>query len=136
MNRWLLDTNVVLDVLLKRQPWVAEAQALWTVCDDGRAVGCLTASTLTDIFYIARRQSDISRAWEAVQLCLEAFEICPVDRAILEQALALKGSDFEDNVQMACAAANRLDGIIRRDAAGFREATVPVVSVADVLGRL
>jgi predicted nucleic acid-binding protein len=136
MSRWLLDTNVVLDVLLKRQPWVAEAQTLWTACDDGRAIGYVTASSLTDIFYIAHRQSDLSRARETVQLCLEAFEICPVDRSILEQALALKGPDFEDNVQMVCAAANSLDGIVTRDATGFKEATIPVVSVSEVLGRL
>jgi hypothetical protein len=54
----------------------------------------------------------------------------------LEQALALKGHDFEDNVQMVCATANGLDGIVTRDASGFKAAIVPVLSVADVLGRL
>lgn len=56
--RVLLDTNVVLDVLLKRQPFVEQASALWQACDEGQLVGYITASSLTDIFYIARRITD------------------------------------------------------------------------------
>jgi predicted nucleic acid-binding protein len=52
--RVLLDTNVVLDVLLKREPWVAEAQILWQANDDGSVAGYVVATTLTNIFYIAR----------------------------------------------------------------------------------
>ena len=54
--RILLDTNVVLDVLLKREPWVSEASAIWQANDDGRLVGHLMASALTDIFL--RRAAD------------------------------------------------------------------------------
>ena len=48
--RVLLDTNVLLDVLLAREPWLAEAAAVWRASDDRRIVGYLTASTITDIF--------------------------------------------------------------------------------------
>ena len=53
--RILLDTNVVLDVLLKREPWVSDASVIWQANDEGRLVGYLMASALTDIFYIACR---------------------------------------------------------------------------------
>ena len=52
----LLDTNIVLDVLLNRIPWVTDSQAIWDACDKGQATGFVTATTLTNIFYIARRQ--------------------------------------------------------------------------------
>jgi predicted nucleic acid-binding protein len=48
--RVLLDTNVVLDVLLNRQPWVNDAAAVWQANDDGRVIVYLAASTFTDIF--------------------------------------------------------------------------------------
>ena len=99
MMRVLLDTNVVLDVLLKRAPWVVEASAIWRANDDGRIVGYLMASALTDIFYIARRLAGKEAARAAVQTCLDAFEFCPVDRNTLEQAHLLSGTDFEDNPQ-------------------------------------
>jgi hypothetical protein len=46
----LIDTNILLDVLLKRSPWSTESSAIWQACDNGRIVGDLPASTLTDIF--------------------------------------------------------------------------------------
>ena len=56
--RVLLDTNILLDVLLDRAPFVTDSSAIWAACDGGRLVGVLPASTLTDIFYIARRVTD------------------------------------------------------------------------------
>jgi predicted nucleic acid-binding protein len=98
MKLVLFDTNVVLDALLKRAPWEADAAACWKAIDDGRILGCITASSLTDIFYIARKQSGQAVAFDAVRVCLDAFAICQVDRRALEEALDLPGNDFEDNV--------------------------------------
>jgi len=60
--RVLLDTNIVLDVLLKREPWAADARAIWQANDQGRITGHILASVLTDIFYIARKQAGIEAA--------------------------------------------------------------------------
>ena len=64
--RVLLDTNVVLDVLLDRQPWAVDAGAIWAACDQGRLDGFVTASSMTDFFYIARRASDLPAARAAL----------------------------------------------------------------------
>jgi predicted nucleic acid-binding protein len=133
--RVLLDTNILLDVLLDRAPWVTESSAVWEACDDGRLTGYIPASTLTDIFYIARRAVDAPTARLAVGLCLSAFEISSVDRQTLEQATALPGSDFEDNVQIACALIAGLDAIVTRNPGDFAAATIPVLTPADVLAR-
>ena len=55
--RVLVDTNVVLDQLLQREPWYADAQPFWQARDTGRLVAYLPASTITDIFYIGRRHA-------------------------------------------------------------------------------
>lgn len=62
--RVLFDTNIVLDVLLNRQPWVGDASQLWQAHDEGKLEAYLTATTLTNIFYIARRQTDAQRAYQ------------------------------------------------------------------------
>ena len=54
--RVLLDTNVVLDWLLDRKPWSDDALPLWQARDTGRLITYISASAVTDIFYIARRQ--------------------------------------------------------------------------------
>ena len=134
--RILLDTNIVLDVLLKREPWVTEASAIWKANDDGRLVGYLVASALTDIFYVARRLAGREAARAAVQTCLDAFEFCPVDRSTLELAHFLPGADFEDNLQMVCAERAQLDAIVTRDPDDFKLPTVPVTTPAQVLAWL
>lgn len=136
MMRILLDTNVVLDVLLKREPWQDKAAALWQAVDDGQVIAYLPASTVTDIFYIARRLTDIVRARQSVQICLDAFNIGTIDRAVLERAQILSGSDYEDNVQVACAEMNNLDAIITRDPKGFAGSPIAIWSPAECLERL
>jgi predicted nucleic acid-binding protein len=134
--RVLLDTNVVLDVLLSREPWLADASALWQATDEGRLTSFVTATTLTDIFYVARRTVDLAHARQAVQVCLEAFEIVPVDRGALERAQQLSSPDFEDNVQIACAEAGKLEAIVTRDLVSFAASPLPVWSPAECRQRL
>lgn len=134
--RALVDTNVVLDQLLQREPWYTAARPFWQARDDGRLVAYLPASAVTDIFYIGRRHAGLILARQAVERCLREFGLLPVYRAVLEAALALPGSDVEDNVQIACAQLAGLDLIVTRDAAGFRHAPIPTVEPAAVIGYL
>jgi predicted nucleic acid-binding protein len=97
--RVLVDTNVVLDVLLKREPWVTEAAAVWRLCSEAAITGYVSASSFTDIYYVARRHTDRERARTALRLCLDTFAVCPIDQSTLERAYSLPGDDFEDNLQ-------------------------------------
>lgn len=110
--RTLLDTNVVLDVLLKRSSWLKTSSAIWQAVDDEQIDGYIGACTLTDIFYIARRLTNKAKAHAVIQVCLDAFHICPVKQNTLEMALTLPGKDFEDNVQIASAMQSNLEVII------------------------
>jgi predicted nucleic acid-binding protein len=134
--RILFDTNIVLDVLLKREPWATEARAVWRASDEGLITGHILASVLTDIFYIAHKQVGLEAARAAIHTCLDAFEICAVDRQTLEQAKTLPGKDFEDNLQIASAQIAELDGIVTRNKADFSAATIPVFTPAELLAQL
>lgn len=130
--RLLLDTNVILDVLLNRQPWVHDAARIWQAISDYRHTGYLTASAVTDIFYVVRRQAGLLVASQAVSVCLRSLEICTVDREVLEISARLRGNDFEDNLQIACAIRDGLDAVVTRDPSGFRHAGVLVLFPSDV----
>ena len=132
----LIDTNIALDVLLKREPWLADSQGIWQACDEEHVVGYLLASTLTDIYYIARKLIGKEAAIEAVELCLATFAICPVDRTVLEQALLLAGTDFEDNVQMAAAVHIGLDAIVTRNPDDFANMPLPAFTPDTLLSQL
>jgi predicted nucleic acid-binding protein len=132
----LLDTNVILDVLLPRSPWVREASVIWQAHLDGRLVGCVTASSLTDIYYISKRFVGIDGARGVVRSCLNTLNTLDVDRAALEEAYELETVDFEDALQIVLAARHRLDAIVTRDPRGFTVSSVPVLSPTDLADRL
>jgi predicted nucleic acid-binding protein len=135
--RVLIDTNIVLDYLLEREPFLQDAEGLFQAIGSEQVVGYVTATTLTDIFYIARRQTQsVERARQVVSITLTVMEICPVDRTVLEVALTSGLRDFEDAVQIACASTQNLDGIVTRDIQDFSNATIPVLSVSQLLEQL
>jgi predicted nucleic acid-binding protein len=133
----LIDTNVLLDFLLEREPFKKDAEDLFTAIDSGQIIGYVTATTLTDIFYIARKHTrSLELAREAVSSTLDTMTICPVNRNVLEAAFASGLTDFEDAVQIYSAIAQNLDAIVTRDAKGFVSSTIPVYSVQELLKRL
>lgn len=134
--RVLIDTNIILDFLLEREPFLQDAEALFQKIASEQVLGFATATTLTNIFYIARRHTQsVERAGQAVAMTLAIMEICPVDRAVLEFALASATSDFEDAVQIACATVQGLDAVITRDN-GLSATSIPVLSISHVLQQL
>ena len=132
----LIDLNIVLDVILQRQPWVAEATVIWDANRQGRIKGHLVATSLTNLFYITRRILGRDEARRAVRTCIQGFAILAVDGPLLRQADALPGTDFEDNLQLAAAVASRLDAIVTRDPSGFAGSPVTVLTPADLVARL
>jgi len=135
--RVLVDTNVVLDFLLQREPFFQDADLLFQEIDAGQVVGYVTATTLTDIFYTSRKHTrSVEQARQAVLETLTAMVICPINRAVLEAAFRSGLVDFEDAVQIFSAVEQGLDAILTRDTKGFLSASVPVLSVQELLQRL
>ncbi|EKQ68023.1 putative nucleic acid-binding protein [Leptolyngbyaceae cyanobacterium JSC-12] len=132
--RVLIDTNIILDFLLQREPFSQEAELLFQAIDVGEVVGYVTATTLTDIFYISRRHTrSIDQARQAVSEILIAMMICAIDRAVLESAFNSGLADFEDAVQIFGAVAQGLEAIVTRDAQGFLSSPIPVLSIQELL---
>jgi predicted nucleic acid-binding protein len=132
----LIDTNIVLDVLLERPPWLVEAEQIWDACDTGKITGYLAATSVTNIHYIARRMRDLRHAQIAVGLCLGTFRIAPIDDMTLVHATSLPGADFEDNLQIASALIANLDAIVTRDPPGFANAPLPILRPHELLARI
>lgn len=125
--RFLIDTNVVLDLLQEREPFVENAARLFERIDAGEIEGFITATTITNIYYIVRKVAGKVVAQDVIAQILSDLNICAVDLNVLEQALALSFEDFEDAVQYACAVEHNLDAIVTRDGSGFVNAEIPVV---------
>jgi predicted nucleic acid-binding protein len=135
--RVLFDTNVLLDALLAREPFVTDAAFLLEAVESSQIEGFMSATTVTDVHYLVGRQTrNPETAITAVSSLLELMEICAVDRNVLEQAITLKLPDFEDAVQIACAMALDLDAIVTRDVEGFRDSPISVLSPSELRNRI
>lgn len=136
MLRVLLDTNVLLDLTLRREPWLTQAKAMWDA-RDARQISCyVPASSLTDIYYISRKQIGNDQAKSALEYCLVNFEICAVNRLVIEHALSLPGNDVEDNVIISCALAEAIDLIVTRNIGDFTHSPIQAVEPPEVLKHL
>ncbi len=134
--RLLFDTNVILDVLLARAPWLIDSATCWDAVSGGRVEGLIAASSFTDIFYIVRRQLGRDIAWRAVMRCSETFNTVNVGRLDIQHALASSGRDFEDNLQIAVASRLGCDFIVTRDLSDFASASVRPIHPAELAGML
>jgi predicted nucleic acid-binding protein len=132
----LLDTNVILDHLLEREPFTANAKRIWQACARGEFTGFISPITPVNVFYIARKLRSVNQARKAVEQLLTLFEVCPLDGSVLKAAMLMPIIDFEDAVQCASAVVVSADAIVTRDTNDFARSGVNVLSPADFLIRL
>lgn len=131
--RVLFDTNVVLDVLLDRDPHAETAAQLLSLVDQGRIDGVLCATTVTTIHYLASKAAGPESARHHVRELLGLFDIACVDRASLHSALDLDFADFEDAVLHESARAAGVAAVVTRNGSDFTSATLPVFDPVELL---
>jgi predicted nucleic acid-binding protein len=137
MKRILFDVNVVLDVLLDRKPHAEASAAAWAAVETGMAEGLLAAHAVTTIHYLVRKETGAAKARGIISSILRVFGIAAVNSTVIQEALQLSCSDFEDAVMAAAARLASCDYIVTRDPKGFRgspvrpltpEAAIPLFS--------
>lgn len=129
----LVDTNVVLDLLLDREPFATAAAGLFSRIQTGAATGFLCATTVTTTHYLIGKALGAKRATGEIRKLTDLFQIAAVDQVVLEAALFSGFVDFEDGVLHAAAKRAGVQGIVTRNQQGFRVSELPVYSPDEVL---
>lgn len=129
----LIDTNVILDLLLDRPPFSEDATRLLSALERQGAEIFIPATSITTIYYIARKFTTRHKTRKQLSALLSSYSIAGIDGPILERALGLSCDDYEDAVIMEAASTVGADAIITRDAKGFRAASISVFSPRDFL---
>jgi predicted nucleic acid-binding protein len=132
----LFDTNVVLDVLLAREPHAAVAARLFALVDSERIDGAVRATTVTTVAYVATKAVGGRQAKKLLRQLLDLFAVAGVDRQVLEAALRLDFEDVEDAVIHEAARAWGAAGIVTRNGRDFARASLPVFDPAEPLAAL
>lgn len=134
--RVLLDTDVVLDVVLAREPFAQKSAQLFKLHEQGTIDAYIAAITPINVFYVTRKLKGAREAQLAVELLLMSLWVCPLSHVVLDDAYKLPFGDYEDAVQHASATASGLDTIVTRDIDDYKNVALPVLSPTGFLKRL
>jgi len=132
----LLDINVILDVVLRRSPWVDEAARLLAAVENGEAEGFIAAHTLTTIHYYVSKHRGRSAALAVIRDLLGIVRVVPVGGSDFLQALLLDIDDFEDAVQTTAALAIGANYLVTRNVRDFNEKLLAIRKPGEVLALL
>jgi predicted nucleic acid-binding protein len=127
----LVDTNVIIDVLERREDFFQDSYDLLQLTVLGAIQALMPTSAVTDVYYIIRRGiHDTERAKEAIIGLTALVGLCDTIVSDINTALTLPIDDFEDAVLSAIAKREKADYIITRNEADFKNSPVPAISPA------
>ncbi len=130
----LIDTNVIIDVLLNREPFADNSSAVLKLCEQKSLIGYITATTITDIYYILYKKiSDKSSIYNALEKLLTIVEICDVTNHNVLNALILREVDFEDAIQSECAKTISADYIVTRNTSDYKKSKTKAITPSDFM---
>ena len=132
--RLMIDTNIILDVLLEREPFYENSKGVLALCESGKIHGFISASTATDIFYLVRKSlKSTEEAYKALGNILNIVKILTVTNDDVNSAFVQRASDFEDCLLATCAKSNKCDGIVTRNKKDFMAFGITIISPEDVI---
>ncbi len=133
MDRILVDTNVVLDLLAKRRSFYSEAQELFSMADRKQVRIFVSSLTFENTYYLLFRSLKMQRTKKVLRKFRVLVEVLPMDDKIIDLSLESEFRDFEDAIQYHTATENDLKILITRNLKDFRPSTIPVLTAKDYL---
>lgn len=136
--RVLLDTNVVIDVLQKREPWFESGKAIFLAIANRQITGCLTAKQIADLHFFSRKQftgteNVDEKARKVITGLLGLVEILDTKAEDCQNAIGINNNDYEDAILISTAQREKVDYIVMRNPEHFLHSAVPFLSPDEFL---
>ena len=133
MDKILVDTNIVLDLLSKREKFLVEAQELFTLSDQKKVKLYVSSLTFANTYYILSQTLKIENARTILRKFKVLVNVLPMDDKIIDLSLNSEFKDFEDAIQYYTAIENKLGIIVTRNLKDFKISKIPVLTAKDYL---
>jgi predicted nucleic acid-binding protein len=128
-----LDTNVLLDVLARRDPFYADSAEVWTLVERRRIVGHISTLSLPNLFYLMRQAKGQRVARKTMRILKDLFALVPLDARITGDAIDSTIGDFEDALQFFSAIAAGATTLITRNPRDFPIGGIPIQTPSEFL---
>lgn len=133
--RLLIDANILLDVLQKREPHYKDSSLVWKLCETGQDEGVVSALTFANLVYILRKELDASQVRSVLDKLQLIFTFADYTAADMEKAADLEWDDYEDAIQSVTAERLTADYIITRNVRDYSESTITAFTPSEYLAR-
>jgi len=121
-----VDTDIVLDLLARREPFYDAAARLFSLAETGHINLSVSSLTFANLFYILRKQVSTGHAHEVLRNFKQLVTVLPVDDAVIEQALKAGFTDFEDANQYFSALSAGCSAFLTRNGRHYRKSAITV----------
>lgn len=132
----LIDTNVILDVLLNRAPFVELSANIVSSVETREIEGYLCATTVTTLDYLISKSKNCQQAKSEIKKLLHLFGISDVNARVLGLAADSEFTDFEDAVLYYSGECTGVDCLVTRNVKDFKHASLPVYTPEELWGIL
>ena len=134
--RLLIDANILLDVLMKREPHYSDSALIWKLCETEQVEGYVSALTIANLMYIMRKEltpEAIEDVLKKLSLIFRITELTPQD---IKKAAEMKWHDFEDSIQSVTAERIHADAIITRNIRDYCHSKITAYTPTEYLARI
>ncbi len=132
----LIDANILLDVLQKREPHYRDSALIWKLCEAEQAEGYVSALSFADLVYVMRKELNAEMVLDVQKKMALIFRFADLTAADITRAVEMQWDDFEDAVQAAAAERIHADHIITRNVRDFRQSRIVAFTPAEYLARI
>jgi predicted nucleic acid-binding protein len=129
MKRVLLDTNIIIDLLAKREPYDQDARILFSLADKEKVKLFTSALSIANVSYVLLRKRKPEEAKQILRKLKLLFGILSLDEKVINLALNdNEFNDFEDGLQYYSALENNIEIIVTRNLKDFENSKLPVMT--------
>ena len=136
MNQILIDTNIVLDLLVRRMPFYNETAELFSLADRRIIRLALSSLSLANTHYVLTKYKPETEARRIIRSFKVLVRVLSFDEKIADLALNSDFKDFEDAIQYFTAIENGQEIIITRNMSGYRDSQLPVMTAREFIESL
>lgn len=134
MNKVLIDSDVILDLLLNREPFAEDAAQLLTRCEQKQVQGFVTPIIFSNLYYVLRKLTTHEKIIQELKKLLDLVDILHIDKPVIAAALQSKFKDFEDALQSHAAEnQNNIKVIVTRNTKDYKHSSIAVMTPGDYL---
>lgn len=133
MDSVFIDTDVILDLYIRREPHHTEALRLFTQLKRSKTQCFTSPIVLANIHYLLSKIKDKGYAIEKIKKLRRLVSVTTVDETIIDRSLESPNRDFEDSIQYFCALKNGIKCIITRNTRDFPKSEINIVTPSEYL---